>query len=67
MVDIIIKKSSPKGRTRSQIEHELNEEWGGGSCDEEEMDKLKFKERDVKEKLGSDRHFVTGREIDKVK
>jgi len=67
MVDIIIKKINPKGKTRSKIEEELNKDWGASGLPEEKIDKSKYLERVAKEQLGMDNIFIDQREIDKVK
>lgn len=54
------------GKTRSQHEENLRKEWGKTMSDEQ-LDKLKYLERKKKEKDGSDKNFITGIDIDKVK
>jgi len=66
MVDIIIKKISPKGRTRSKIEKDLMKEWGSAGLDEEQIDKCDFLEKVAKEQLGSDKSFFTQRKVDSM-
>ena len=67
MVDIIIKKISPKGKTRSQVERTLIKEWGSSALTEEKIDKSEFLEKAAKEQLGMDNVFIKQDEIDKVK
>ena len=57
-MDIIIKRSEPKGQTRSSIEERLIKEGWGRSLKEEALDKCKYLERVAKEQLGADKsHF----------
>lgn len=67
MVDIIIKKAEPKGRTRSSVESELREAGWGQSMTDEEQDKSKFLEREVKEKYGADTSHFKKHHIEHVK
>jgi len=67
MVDIIIRKGKPKGRTRSQTERRLTKEWGSSGLTEEKIDKAEFLEKTAKEQLGMDDIFIQQSEIDKVK
>ncbi len=68
MANIIIKDSKPDnfGKTRSQHEENLRKEWGSTITDEQ-LDKLKFVERKIKEKTGQTKNFITAPDIDKVK
>lgn len=66
-MDIIIKKGSPKGRTRSRTENELIKEGWGNTMTEEQNDKCKFLEREVKERYGADKSIFKQHHIDKVK
>ena len=54
------------GRTRSEQEENLRKEWGRTMTDEQ-LDKLKYAERKIKEKSGQDKNFFTGIDIDKIK
>jgi hypothetical protein len=53
MANIIIKKNDGLGKTRS--EHEEN------------LRKVKYLERKIKDKTGSAKNFIRGQDIDKVK
>lgn len=66
---IIIKKgSTPKGRTRSHTDQVLNEAWGTTSFrNEEDKDKAKFIERQLKEKHGADHSHVSAKMISDLK
>jgi len=64
---IIIKgKHDHFGKTRSEQEANMRKEWGTTMTDEQ-LDKLKFLEKKVKDKSGSKKNFITGIDIDKVK
>ncbi|HEY4761689.1 MAG TPA: hypothetical protein VIH42_14005 [Thermoguttaceae bacterium] len=64
---IIIKgKHDHFGKTRSEQEANMRKEWGTTMSDEQ-LDKLKFLEKKVKDKSGSKKNFITGIDIDKVK
>lgn len=65
-MDIIIRKSKPKGRTRSIIEKQLAKEWGSTGLTEEQVDKCEFLERAVKDKYGADKSFFKQHHVDKV-
>ena len=54
------------GRTRSEQEKNMRKEWGSTMTDEQ-LDKLKYAERKVKENSGSKKNFVRGQDIDKIK
>jgi len=66
MANIIINKPDSFGRTRSEQEENMREEWGGTMSDEQ-LDKLKYLERKIKEKTGQSKNFIPGHEIDRVK
>ena len=67
MVDIIIKnKIDGFGKTRSVQEENIRRD-GGRTMTDEELDKLKYLERKHKEKTGSNKNFITGIDINKVK
>ncbi len=64
---IIIKgKHDHFGKTRSEQEINMRKEWGF-TMNNEQLDKLKFLERKIKDKTGSKKNFITGIDIDKVK
>jgi hypothetical protein len=66
---IIIKgkdKQHKLGKTRSQQEENIRKEWGHTMTDEQ-LDKLKFHEKRMKEQTGSTKNFVRGHIIDEVK
>jgi hypothetical protein len=54
------------GKTRSEQETNMRKEWGRTMTDEQ-LDKLKYAERKIKEKTGMKKNFITGIEIDNVK
>ncbi len=54
------------GKTRSEQEGNLRKEWGRTMSDEQ-LDKLKFLERQKRAQSGSRKNFITGNEIDRVK
>jgi len=66
-MDIIIKKSKPRGRTRSSIEKRLAKEWGSTGLTEEQIDKCEYLEREVKDKYGADKSMFKQHHVDKVK
>ena len=64
---IIIKgKHDHFGKTRSEQEENMRKEWGQTMTDEQ-LDKLKFAERKIKDRTGQKKNFLTGIDIDKVK
>jgi hypothetical protein len=64
---IIIKgKHDHVGKTRSEQEENLRKEWGSSITDEQ-LDKLKYMERKVKDSSGQKKNFIRGQDIDKVK
>jgi hypothetical protein len=64
---IIIKgKHDHFGKTRSEQETNMREEWGSTMTDGQ-LDKLKFIERKIKDKTGMTKNFITGIDIDKVR
>ena len=66
-MNIIIKgKPDYFGKTRSEHERILRNEWGPTMSDEA-LDKLKYLERRYKDSSGSSKNFITGQEIDRVK
>jgi len=58
MANIIIKGKHNIGKTRSEQEINLRKEWGSTMTDEH-LDKLKFIEKKIKEKIGSTENFVS--------
>ena len=66
MANIIIPKPDSLGKTRSEHEENLRKEWGPTMTDEQ-LDKLKYLERKVKEKTGQSKNFIRGHDIDLVK
>jgi len=67
---IIIKNKKGKpnniGKTRSEQEENLRKEWGP-TITNEQLDKLKFLEKKMKQKTGSQDNFVDAHVIDQVK
>lgn len=66
---IIIKgknKQHKFGKTRSEQEINMRKEWGQTITDEQ-LDKLKFHEKKIKEETGLTKNFVRGHIIDQVK
>lgn len=66
MANIIIPKCDNFGKTRSEHEKNLRKEWGPTISDEQ-LDKLKYMERKIKEGTGQTKNFIPGHEIDRVK
>lgn len=66
MANIIIKKNDGFGKTRSEQEENWRKE-GARTMSDEQLDKLKYMERKVKEKTGQTKNFIRGQDIDKVK
>jgi hypothetical protein len=66
MANIIIRKPGNFGKTRSEQEKNLRKEWGPTMTDAQ-LDKLKYAERKIKERSGSDKNFIRGQDIDNVK
>lgn len=65
MSNIIIPKGDSFGKTRSEHEENLRKEWGHTISDEQ-LDKLKFAEKQKKNFDGSSKNFLTGGEIDNI-
>ena len=64
---IIIKgKHDHFGKTRSEQETNMRKEWGRTMTDEQ-LDKLKFAEKKIKEKTGQTKNFIPEQHIDKIK
>lgn len=53
------------GKTRSEQEENMRKEWGQTMTDEQ-LDKLKYIERKIKENCGQEKNFIRGQDIDKV-
>lgn len=66
MANIIIKRKTQMGKTRSESEENLRKEWGPTMHDGN-LDKLKYLERKVKERTGSDSNFISQADVDEVK
>ena len=67
MANIIIpKKNNLIGKTRSEQEENMRKEWGG-TMDDGQLDRLKYAERKMRDKLGSKHNFLRGNDIDRVK
>jgi hypothetical protein len=66
MANIIIPGPDKFGKTRSEQEENLRKEWGPTITDEQ-LDKLKYAERKLREKTGVDRSFLRGQDIDEVR
>lgn len=67
MANIIIRGVHDKfGKTRSEHEKNMRKEWGSTMTDGQ-LDKLKYREREIKEKYGCKKNFVRGHVIDEVK
>lgn len=66
MANIIIPKCDKFGKTRSEQEENMRKEWGHTMTDEQ-LDKLKYVEKKLKEKTGQTKNFIRGQDIDKVK
>jgi len=66
MANIIISGATLLGKTRSEQEENLRKEWGPTLTDEQ-LDKLKYLERKVKEGTGSTKNFIGANNVDEVK
>ena len=66
MANIIIPRGDKFGKTRSEQEENMRKEWGHTMTDEQ-LDKLKFVEKKIREKSGQSKNFIRGQDIDKVK
>ena len=66
-MEIIIKgRHDHFGKTRSEHEKNLRKEWGSTMTDEQ-LDKLKYLERKIKDKSGQTKNFIRGQDIDRVR
>lgn len=54
------------GKTRSEQEENMRKEWGP-TMSGEQLDKLKYAERKIKEASGQTKNFIPGHEIDEVR
>jgi len=64
---IIVKgKHDHFGKTRSEQEMNMRKEWGHTITDEQ-LDKLKYLERKIKDANGSKKNFIRGQDIDEIK
>lgn len=66
MANIIISSGDKFGKTRSEQEENWRRE-GYSTMTEEQLDKLKFMERKIKDKTGAKKNFIKGQDIDRVK
>ena len=66
MANIITKKHDVFGKTRSEQEENWRRE-GARTMTDEQLDKLKYLERKIKNKTGSSKNFIRGQDIDRVK
>jgi len=66
MANIIIPSNDKFGKTRSEQEENWRKE-GASTMTEEQLSKLKYLERKIKEKTGQSKNFIPGQDIDKVK
>ena len=65
-VEIIIRGRTPFGKSRSEREENLRKEWGQTMTDDQ-LDKVKWLEKKVKEANGSETTHVHPIDADKVK
>lgn len=65
MANIIIPSGDKFGKTRSEQEENMRKEWGYTMTDEQ-LDKLKFMERKIKDKTGLKKNFIRGQDIDSL-
>lgn len=66
MANIIIRRPGNYGKTRSEQEKNMRKEWGSTMTDEQ-LDKLKYIEKKIKENTGQKKSFIPGQDIDKIK
>lgn len=67
-MDIIIKDSKPKGRTRTSTDKELRDKWGTSTFkNAEDADKCAFIERKLKKITGREDSRVNASWINKIK
>lgn len=66
MANIIVPKNDRFGKTRSEQEKNMRKEWGSTMSDEQ-LDKLRYAEKKLRDSTGSKKNFVRGQDIDEVK
>ena len=66
MANIIIKKHDGFGKTRSEQEENWRRE-GHHTMTDEQLSKLKYLERKIKEKTGQSKNFIGLEDVDEVK
>jgi hypothetical protein len=64
-LQIIIRGKTRLGKTRSEQEKNLRQEWGSTITDEQ-LDKVKFLEKKAKENLGLEQNFIHAIDANKV-
>lgn len=67
MANIIIKGKTSMGKTRSEQEENIRKEGWGHSLTDEQLDKCKYLERLLMEKMGAKKNFLKQHNIDTVK
>lgn len=66
-VTIIVKDGKPRGETRSSLDEKFLGEWGSTSFrNEEDAEKCKFVERQLKKKLGMDECQVSATVLNRI-
>lgn len=65
-MQIIIKGKNKLGKTRSEQEKNLRKEWGSTMTDEQ-LSKMEYMEKVIKDKTGSKNNFIKTSETSKVK
>lgn len=66
MANIIIKGKTSMGETRSEQEQNIRKEGWGQTLTDEQLDKLKYLEKLVREKTGAEKNFFKQHQIEKV-
>lgn len=66
MANVIIPRGDKLGKTRSEQEKNLRKEWAY-TMNDEQLDKLKYLERKIKDRTGLKRNFIRGQDIDNVR
>ena len=66
MANIIIPAVDKFGKTRSEQEENMRKEWGATMTDEQ-LDKLKYLEKKIKDGSGQSKNFIRGQDIDSVR
>ena len=54
------------GKTRSEQEENMRKEWGSTMTDEQ-LDKVKYIEKKMKNETGRTKSFIRGQDIDEIK